>query len=381
LAQVGYAIIGSTGYIGKVHISAISQLNNCRLVGVYARTPEPLRQQAAALGVKPYAALADALTDTNVDAIIIATPHPSHLEIALNAAAAGKHILVEKPMAVTPSEADTMIAAARHANVKLGVLFNQRFRPDVRKMRELLDRNAIGKIYRTALVHATMRTQDYYDRLAWRGTWRDEGGGVLLNQGIHSIDLFQWLGGMPQSLYSRMRAYKHTIEVEDYASALLEYADGVHGTLHCNTVQAPNQIRVELWGELGAMIYENGVVTLHRLETPVQEFIDTDTTADYIPPRSESETLTFEPSGTGHIPAIGDFADAILHGREPYVNGEEGRKSQELIAAITLSSCTGSEVKLPVDRARYDALLEALKKLKKLPTTFLDLSGQGDVTR
>jgi len=155
----------------------------------------------------------------------------------------------------------------------------------------------------------------------------------------------------------------------------------VHGTLHCNTVQAPNQIRVELWGELGAMIYENGVVTLHRLETPVQEFIDTDTTADYVPPGSESETFTFEPSGTGHIPAIGDFADAILHGREPYVNGEEGRKSQELIAAITLSSCTGREVKLPVDRARYDALLEALKKLKRLPTAFLDLSGQCDVTR
>lgn len=243
LAQVGYAIIGSTGYIGKVHISAISQLDNCRLVGVYARTPEPLRQQAAALGVKPYAALADVLADTEVDAIIIATPHPSHLEMTLNAAAAGKHILVEKPMAVTPSEADTMIAAARHANVKLGVLFNQRFRPDIRKMRELLDQNAIGKIYRTALVHATMRTQDYYDRLAWRGTWRDEGGGVLLNQGIHSIDLFQWLGGMPQSLYSRMHAYKHTIEVEDYASALLEYADGVHGTLHCNTIQAPNLVR------------------------------------------------------------------------------------------------------------------------------------------
>lgn len=381
MAQVGYAIIGSTGYIGKVHISAISQLNNCRLVGVYARTPEPLRQQAAALGVKPYAALAEVLTDTEVDAIIIATPHPSHLEMTLHAAAAGKHILVEKPMAVTPSEADTMIAAARHANVKLGVLFNQRFRPDVRKMRELLDQNAIGKIYRTALVHATMRTQDYYDRLAWRGTWGDEGGGVLLNQGIHSIDLFQWLGDMPQSLYGRMRASKHTIEVEDYASALLEYADGVHGTLHCNTVQAPNQIRVELWGELGAMIYENGVVTLHRLETPVQAFIDTDTTADYVPPGSESETWTFEPSGTGHIPAIGDFADAIQHGREPYVNGEEGRKSQELIAAITLSSCTGSEVKLPVDRARYDALLEKLKTLKRLPAAFLDLAGQGDVTR
>lgn len=381
MAQVGYAIIGSTGVIGKVHIDALSQLDNCRLVGVYARTPEPLRQQAAALGVKPYAALDDVLADPNVDAIIIATPHPSHLEITLKAASAGKHILVEKPMAVTPSEADSMVEAARNANVKLGVLFNQRFRPDVRKMRELLDQDALGKLYRTSLVHATMRTQDYYDRLTWRGTWRDEGGGVLLNQGIHSIDLFQWLGGMPQSLYGRMRAYKHQIEVEDYASALLEYADGVHGTLHCNTIQAPNQVRIELWGEQGALVYENGVVTLHRLEIPVQEFIDTDTTPDYVPPRSESTTFTFEPSGSGHIPAIGDFANAILDDREPYVNGEEGCKAQELIAAITLSSCTGSRVNLPVDRARYDVLLEALKKLKTLPSASFDLPRQGDVAR
>ena len=183
--------MGSTGVIGKVHIHAISQLDNCRLVGVYARSQAPLKQQAAALGVKPYAALDDVLTDTEVDAVIIATPHPSHLEIALHAAAAGKHILVEKPMAVTPSEADAMVEAARHANVKLGVLFNQRFKPDARKMRELLDQDTIGTLYRTSLTHATMRTQDYYDRLAWRGTWRDEGGGVLLNQGIHSIDLFQ----------------------------------------------------------------------------------------------------------------------------------------------------------------------------------------------
>jgi predicted dehydrogenase len=367
LVQVGYAIIGSTGVIGKVHLHALSQLDTCRLVGVYARTQESLRQQATELGAKPYTALDDVLADPEVDAVIIATPHPSHLEIALQAASAGKHILVEKPMAVTPSEADAMIAAAKRAKVKLGVLFNQRFKPDVHKMRELLDQGAIGKLYRTSLVHATMRTQDYYDRLAWRGTWRDEGGGVLLNQSIHSIDLFQWLSGMPQSLYGRMRAYKHQIEVEDYASALLEYPGGSHGMLHCNTIQAPTQVRIELWGEQGAVIYENGMVTLHRLETPVQAFIDTDTTPDYVPPSSESETFSFESSGSGHIPAIGDFADAILNDREPYVNGEEGRKSQELIAAITLSSCTGSRVNLPVDRKPYEALLEELKQWQHLP--------------
>lgn len=365
--KIGCAIVGSTGVIGNVHIQAISQLGHCQLVGVYARTQALLRQQAAELGVKPYAALDDVFQDADVDAVIIATPHPSHADIACRAAAAGKHILVEKPMSVTPSEADMMIAAARQAKVKLGVLFNQRFKPDVRKMRELLDQDAIGEIYRTSLVHATMRTQDYYDRLAWRGTWRDEGGGLLINQAIHSIDLYQWLGGMPQALYGVMSTFKHRIEVEDYASAILAYEGGVHGLLHCNTVQAPNQVRLELWGEKGALIYDNGVVTLHRLETPVQAFIDTDKTPEYVPPRSESESFTFEPSGSGHIPAIGDFADAILEDREPYVNGEEGRKSQELIAAITLSSCEGRQVNLPVARDHYDVLLTELKKLQRIP--------------
>jgi predicted dehydrogenase len=368
LDNVGYAIIGSTGVIGKTHIAAIQQLDNCRVAGIYARSQEPLRKQASELGVKPFATLDDVLADPEIDAVIIATPHPSHAEITLSAASAGKHILVEKPLSVTPSEADAMIGAARKANVKLGVLFNQRFRPDVQKMREIVDSGTIGRIYRTSLVHATMRTQDYYDRLGWRGTWGDEGGGVLINQGIHSIDLFQWLGGMPKSLYGAVSAFKHKIEVEDYASAILEYDGGVHGTIHCNTVQAPNQVRVELWGENGAIVYENGSVTLHRLETSVQEYIDTDKTIAYVPPKSESETFTFEPSGSGHVPALGDFADAIIENREPYITGEDGLRSQELVAAITLSGCTGESVGLPVDRARYDSLMGELKKLKKIPS-------------
>ena len=197
--QVGYAIIGSTGIIGRVHIDAINQLDNCRLAGIYARTQEPLIQQASELGVPYYPSLDDALGAPDVDAIIIATPHPSHRDIAIAGAAAGKHILVEKPISVTMSEADAMVGAARNANVKLGVLFNQRFRPETLKARELIESGAIGRVYRTSLVSGMMRTQDYYDRLDWRGTWEHEGGGALINQGIHGIDMFVWLGGMPES--------------------------------------------------------------------------------------------------------------------------------------------------------------------------------------
>ena len=201
LGQLGLAVIGSTGVIGRVHIDAINQLESCRLVGVYARRQEPCRQQANELGVKHYPALEDVLVDSEVDAIVIATPHPSHLAITLQAMEAGKHVLVEKPMAVTPSESDQMVNAAQRSGVALGVLFNVRFRPEAQKMRSLIDEGAVGKVYRTAMSSAMLRTQDYYDRLEWRGTWNDEGGGTLLNQGIHGIDMFQWLAGMPTSVY------------------------------------------------------------------------------------------------------------------------------------------------------------------------------------
>ena len=367
MEQIGFAVVGSTGVIGRVHIDAISRLDNCRLIGINARRQEPLRQQAYDLKALQYATIEEVLEDPDVDAIIIATPHPSHLEITLEAVAAGKHVLVEKPMAATVSEAETMARAARDANVTLGVLFNQRLRPESLKMRQLIDEGAVGDIYRTSLVSAALRTQDYYDRLDWRGTWENEGGGVLINQGIHGLDLFQWLGGMPQSVYASTRTFKHKIEVEDYASALLEYENGSHGNVHCSTVQAPNQFRLEVWGDKGGLVLEDWRLAYHKLQTPAQEFIDTDKTIAFMIPDTETETFSYDPMPNGHVPAIGDFADALLEGREPGITGEAGIKSQELVAAITLSGCRNRRVSLPIDRREYDDLLEELKELRRLP--------------
>ena len=360
--NVNLALIGSTGIIGRVHIDAIAQLDNCRLVGVHARTQKPLQRQARELGATPYPTLDDALSDDAVDAVVIATPHPSHREITLRAADARKHVLVEKPMSVTPSEADDMIRACRASGVKLGVLFNNRFRPEAIKMRELIDAGAIGSIYRVVMASAMIRSQDYYDRLEWRGKWADEGGGALLNQGIHAIDMMQWLGGMPTSLFGITSTLRHDIEVEDFATAAMSYAGGGQGTMHCNTAQAPNHQRLELWGERGAIVMDDWNVTLHRLETPVQDFIDNDKSPTYDSPDHNSETFEFAPIGSTHVPAIGDFADAILQDREPAITGEDGLRSQELVAAVTLSAHANRPVTLPIDRAEYDALHAKLSK-------------------
>ncbi|HAC17856.1 MAG TPA: hypothetical protein DCF78_04675, partial [Dehalococcoidia bacterium] len=143
---------------------------------------------------------------------------------------------------------------------------------------------------------------------------------------------------------------------------------GVLGTLHCDTVQAPNQQRIEIFGENGALIMDDWNVTLHRLKTPVQEFLETDKTIKFIAPESEAETFKFEVVGGGHAPAIDDFALAILEGKEPAITGEDGARSQELVAAITLSGCRGEKVSLPVDRSEYDGLMEELRRTRKLPS-------------
>ena len=364
----GLAIIGSTGVIGRVHIDAIAQLDSCRLVGIHARTQPPLRQQAAELGVTAYPTLDDALSDPNVDAIIIATPHRSHADITESAASAGKHVLVEKPMSVTPSEADRMISVCRDARVKLGVLFNNRFRPEALKMRELVESGAIGEIYRVSMSSAMIRSQDYYDRLDWRGKWQAEGGGALLNQGIHAIDLMQWVGGLPTSVKGIVSTRGHDIEVEDFATAAMTYEGGGHGTLHCSTSQAPNHQRLELWGNDGAIIMDDWNVTLHRLHTTVEDFIQNDKSPTYDSPGSTAETFTFQPVGGTHAPAIDDFARAIIEDRDPAITGEDGLRSQEIVAAVTLSGCRDKRVPIPVDRPEYDALLSELVTARRLTT-------------
>jgi len=365
--QIRLAIIGSTGVIGKTHIDAIDGLSSCRLVGLNARRQRPLYQQARELGVQAYPTLGDLLREPEIDAIIIATPHPSHKDITLKAIESGKHVLVEKPMSVTPSESDEMVEAARRSKVSLGVLFNNRFRRQAKLMRELIDKNAVGKIYRANMVTAMFRSQDYYDRLDWRGTWEHEGGGALINQGIHTIDMFQWLVGMPKSVFGVVRTLKHSIEVEDYASAILEYEGGALGTLQCDTVQAPGKQRIEIYGENGALEMDDWNVTLHHLDTPLQEFLENDKTVKFIPPGSNSETFELKIEEGTHALSIDDFCRAIQEGRDPAVTGEEGSKSQELVAAITLSGCTGDRVSIPVDRTRYDSLIGQLKQTGRLP--------------
>jgi predicted dehydrogenase len=366
MTQVRYAIVGSTGVIGETHIDAIEKTANAVLVGVSAVRPGPLRAQAAELNVRAYASVGELVDDGDVDVVVIATPHPSHLSITLRAAEAGKHVLTEKPMGATVTEAASMLEATKKAGVRLGVLYQNRFRPECLKARSLIDQGALGDIYRVSMVHATARTQSYYESRPWRGTWGEEGGGVLLNQAIHSLDLLQWLAGMPKSVFGMLATLKHRIEVEDYATALFEYENGAQGTVHCNTVQSPNEVEVEMWGEKGSILLSDQHLVFRRNAVPISRFMETDDPSTSARLPCETEVHEFERLSNAHVPAFEDFTRAIIEGREPYITGEDGIKSQELAGAITLSGCTKEKVSIPIDGQAYDALLQDLKARQKL---------------
>lgn len=362
MSRLRFAVIGSTGMIGKVHAEAINRLDNAALVAVMARSAGPVQAQAATLGVKAYTSLDALLADPKVDAVTVATPHPSHLDIILKAVQAGKHVLTDKPMGVSVSEADRMVEAAREAGVTLGVIYQNRFRPECQKAKQMLDAGLLGDLYRTHTVHATIRTQAYYDSTNWRGRWNGEGGGILLNQSIHSLDLLQWLGGMPAVVVATANALRHSIEVEDFASALLEYEGGGQGTVHCNTVQAPNDVRLELYGDLGSLTITEGSLVWHKLERPIEEFMATPDARTSVRLPYHTETHTFERPANVIAPAVQDFANSVLAGKPPAVSGEEGRRSLELSNAIMLSAHTGERVRLPLDRAAYDDFLEGVRQ-------------------
>ena len=366
--KVGLGVVGPSGVIGRQHVEEIAASAIARLVAIYDVNTEAAERQAAELGARSYPTLDDLLGDPAVDAITIATPHPLHHAIAMQAFRAGKHVLSEKPIAATPSEADQMVQAARDAGLKLGVVFQNRFRPEAIRVRQMVQDGTLGELYRTSMLYAGFRSQEYYDSAPWRGTWSGEGGGALFNQGIHLLDLFQWLGGMPTLVHGQAGTLMHDIEVEDSASALLEYENGAHGMVHCNTVQAPSQTRTELWGEKGGIVIADGRVRFFKLDVGLREFSAQEQGDASATPGVSEEPLGMDVTKANHADSIEDFARSIIDDREPAATGQEGVKSLELAAAIIYSSCKGRPVTLPLDRAAYDELLGELKQRHRLVT-------------
>ena len=293
-----------------------------------------------------------------MDAVAIVTPHPSHRQIAVDAMRAGKHVLVEKPMASNVRDADAMIACAKETGVTFGVVFQQRFNPVMREAKRLLESGEMGDVLRVTMVATMLRTQAYYRKGAgWRGTWAGEHGGLLLNQAPHPIDLFCWLAGMPVRMWGFTATRLHDIETEDMASAVVEYPSGSQGVFHASTCEGPDGYEFTIACTHGKIVYRQGEgMSVVRSSVPAVDYIGaSQDSMDRMEYRAEKVDL---PDRAPHEETIRDFARAILEGREPAVPGAEGLKSLEFANALVLSSEREKCVTFPVDREEYAALLE-----------------------
>ncbi len=338
--RLHFGIIG-VGNIAPVHAAAIAGTPEAELVAVATRDPERGRAFMAKFGAQWHADYADLLQRPDVDVVTICTPHDLHLPMTLAAAKAGKHVLCEKPMARTPAECDAMIEACDRAGVTLGVIFQSRFERLSRRLKALIDDGALGRLLWVSANTVWYRTDAYYRSGPWRGTWEHEGGGVLINQAAHALDLLLWLSGQPDRITARTRTLNHAIEVEDGALAILEYADTRLGLIQATTAAYPGYPeRLEIVGTNGSAIYHKGQARLewHLIE-PREDHIEE---AEI----SSGAAAPMDITAAAHLAQFQDFAAAIREGRTPLIDGHEGRRSIAVIDAIYRSAREGQPIAL-----------------------------------
>jgi len=316
------------------------------------------QQQANDLGCAFYADYKQMLAETKPDAAVITTPHPLHPGMAIDCMRAGCHVLVEKPMAVDVASADQMIAEADKQQRVLAVNFQQRFRPAIEKARELILAGELGPLVRTLSVEPWYRTAHYYRTATWRAKWGSEGGGVLMNQAPHTLDLLCYLGGLPSKVTGWARTLYHSIEVEDTAQALLEYPNGAPGFLTVSTVEVGVKRRLQIVGEKATIELVGEQMTIYRNSPSSREHMLT-CPEMFASPETTIETQDYD-GGLGHQAVYRDFVAAIREGRAPRGDALSSRMGLELANAIVLSSCQHETVSLPLERAAYSSLLADL---------------------
>ncbi len=353
--KVKIAVIG-VGGMGSNHAKHCSRLEEFELKAVVDINPDRAQEMGEQFEVPYFTRHTELLEEDMVDAVAIATPHYFHPPIAIDAFRAGLHVLSEKPIGVRIGMAEKMVEAARESGKVFAVMFQMRSRAKIKKAKELLRGGALGELRRTLLVAPWYRTQAYYDSGSWRATWAGEGGGVLMNQAPHDLDVFTMLGGMPSRVYGRCETVLHDIEVEDQATAMLEYENGACGYLYFTTCEVGSR-RMEFIGDEGGLSLSG--LDHWRFEPSISEYTRTSSEM-WGNPEIEEVDLEVEECESGHHVILQNFAHAILDGEPLLSPGEVGLNSLELANAVTLSSHKGEAVELPIDRQEFSELIDYL---------------------
>ncbi len=361
MKKVRMGIIGLGG-MGIGHLARINKVPDMLVSAVCDSRQEVADEQASKYDAKAYSDADAMMQSGEIDAVLIATPHYSHPKFTIAAFDAGLHVLTEKPIAVHKADAEAMIAAhKKHPELKFSAMFQMRADSVYQKIKQLIDDGELGKIQRVNwIITNWFRSQIYYDVGSWRATWKGEGGGVLLNQSPHQLDLFQWFFGMP----SKVRAFcslgkYHNIEVEDDVTAYCEFGNGCTGVFITSTGEAPGTNRLEVSGDRGRLVFENEKLTFNRSEGSNAEFSKTTDTLMDLPPVWNID-IPVKHSEDLHQKIVTNFADAILNGADLIAEGEEGIKSVELANSMLLSSLDSSVIDIPLDSARYTDRLQVL---------------------
>jgi predicted dehydrogenase len=364
--KIKTAVIG-VGVMGSMHAEDIYQLDNTELAAICDIDKARADRYARKYGVPAYYGHRDLLAKVDLDAVVIATPHYDHPQIASEAFERGIHVMTEKPIAVHAKVAREMIAAYQNARGKFpdlvfAVMFQQRTYGFWRKVKSMIDEGELGRLVRaTWIITDWFRTQSYYDNGGWRATWKGEGGGVLLNQCPHNLDLYQWFVGMPQKVagFAAIGKY-HNIEVEDEVTGYLEYENGMVGHILTSTAESPGTNRLEIVGENGKLLCENEVLTFYRNRYSMFDQIQNSSSGYEYVENWVIEVPYRHHGQSGHRLVTENFANAILHGEELIAPAVEGIRSLTLGNAIMLSSFLGHPIELPLDEGAYAAKLGEL---------------------
>ncbi len=376
MTKVRLGIIGM-GNIGQHHHGYLSagKINRAELVAVADAIPSKLEKY------KPLKIFADGeqlIRSGLVDAVIVATPHYQHTTLGMAALNQGVHAMVEKPISAHKADAERLIAAhKRNPKVVFGGMFQLRAEPRYLRIQKLIQSGELGQVVRMSWIMTDwFRTEAYYASGGWRATWKGEGGGVLLNQCLHNLDVMQWLLGMP----SRVRGFCqlgrfHDIEVEDNVCAYFEYPGETTGMFVSSTGEAPGTNRFEIAGTRGKVVLEHDKLSFTRNETDMLQFSKA-AKVGFAKPEVWHVEIPFENAPNPHAILVQNFVEAVLDGAALIAPGEEGIHSVELANAILYSSLVAATVELPMDSAAYEKKLNQLIAGSKLEKKVVEVSNE-----
>ncbi len=333
-SELGFAILGA-GMVAEYHLNAIQECADlgARLVGVGHYNTARYEDISQRFGA-PASSYDELLADPAVDAVCICTPSGQHAQQAIAAASSGKHVLVEKPMAISLADADAMIAACRANGVQLGVCLQRRAEPLFRRVHDAIHGGDLGEITLGVVTMPYFRDEPYYAQAEWRGTWAMDGGGVLMNQGIHIIDLLLWFLGDPVEVHAFADSRHRSVEIEDTAGAVLRFANGSVATITATVATEPGfPHRLEVYGTNGGIQIEGESVLRWGLAD------ESKATVEPWPVATEQVDpgMAGDPRGistSGHIAILKDFIAGIRRGEDPVIDGAEGRRSLAAILAV-----------------------------------------------